>query len=220
MKERPTLFSGLMVQAILDGRKTITRRPIKPQPPKQAWWVDRKWLAAARMQADMEHFRKPDPFDYALGGRVVPQPRCPYGVPGDELWVRETWQLRDWWKESGQTSVNDSNEMHVVRIRYPSDTTILDYHMLGKYMPRNLRKNLRTSRPSIHMPRWASRIQLIITSIRAERLQEITKQEAKREGFNGVAFFLAAWDSMYSKRPRFWSDASPWVWRIQFERKT
>lgn len=149
MKERPILFKGEMVTAILEGRKTMTRRPMKPQPFQIT------------------------PGDTPMGARFMGWYEggtcsdlwCPYGQPGDRLWVRETWQL----------------EFHYGfhDVRYLADNYLWD--------PGTLYLNLRNrtcwkKRPSIFMPRWASRITLEITDIRVERVQEITEEDAIKEG--------------------------------------
>lgn len=140
MKERPILFSGEMVRAILEGRKTQTRRVIKPQPD------------SARNSVFVK-----SGFETKHGYEI----KCPYGQPGDRLWVRETWGLWD-------TDPKDGPERAKIFYRATDEN----------------RRDLRYQRwrPSIHMPRWASRINLEITNIRIERVQDITEEDAKAEG--------------------------------------
>jgi hypothetical protein len=192
VKERPILFNGPMVKAILDGRKGQTRRVMNPQPqpflahdlPGPFWWF--------------QYWRKGYPhgriLETDLPARV--QSLCPYGAPGDTLWCRETWC-----KDMGRGDA----------IVYQADG--LEPVLSDRW------------RPSIHMPRWASRITLDVLSVRAERLQAISEADAQAEGadpFAGpyvshVAAFSALWDSINAKRGFGW-DANPWVWTIVFRR--
>jgi len=146
MTERPILFSAEMVRAILDGRKTQTRRIVKPQPTGATSWLPH--IEASGFYPD-KISAKPE--------RLV----CKYGQSGDQLWVRETWA-------KGETA-------GVARYRATDpqcdDTT----------------SGLRW-RPSIHMPRWASRITLRITDIRVERLQDISEDDARAEGCEARPF--------------------------------
>ncbi|MEW5251773.1 hypothetical protein [Microbulbifer discodermiae] len=152
VKERPILFNGPMVRAILEGRKTQTRRIMKPQPSYDFGWYpgcgdDRKSLH----YANERHWRKGAPIDWS-----------PYGQPSEHLWVRETFRL----------STHDD---------------------CAHYEPCNCRSGVPFYRadaeigeekwkPSIHMPRWASRIDLEITNIRVERLREMSQEDAYCEG--------------------------------------
>lgn len=184
---KPILFNTAMVQAILDGRKTVTRRVIKPQPPA---------MGVVR--------RRGCSWDWALGadyeeGRLM---RPPY-KPGDILWVRETWCKMPY----GYAYRADS-EMPTGWDRYDR------------------------WRPSIHMPREAARIFLRVTEVRAERVQEITGEQAMMEGCEGfvhanplygcpetVHNFRNLWDDTIPKKnlPLYGWDANPWVWAIEFE---
>jgi hypothetical protein len=166
MTERPIIFSGEMVRAILEGRKTQTRRVVKHIEDNSP------------VITDPRIFNKP----------------CPYGQPGDRLWVREAFQLDD------------------------SDPTFVYFRADGK--------QCNWWRPSIHMPRWASRITLEITGVRVERLQEINRGGAMQEGcpFQNIAnvtcpltWFSFLWNSIYRTRGQGW-DANPWVWVIEFRR--
>ncbi len=208
MKERPIIFSGPMVQATLDGRKTVTRRPIKPQPeykyrPEGGYeWSQRGRRTKAWIQYTGADFIK----------------KCPYGVPGDELWVRETFCHA---KPTGYDAREDGGEIWY----RATDEGQLDHETRW--------------RPSIHMPRSASRIQLVVKSVRAERLQEITPEDIELEGISVpeislhewldmnmdeqwevyVKPFRELWDTMYAKKPELQWSANPWVWRVEFERK-
>lgn len=191
MKERPILFSGPMVRAILAGTKTQTRRIVKPQPPSR--W---NHLHGA-VFCSGEHERSGG----CLGDAVLP---CPYGVPGDRLWVRETWG------EFGPTIDAEQD------FRYRAD---------GYQPPAG-----RVWRPSVHMPRWALRITLEITDVRVERLQDISEESARAEGAIGWSERLPGrWDCRGTARDAFrdlWQsingpdswDPNPWVWVISFRR--
>lgn len=153
MKERPILFSGAMVRAILDGRKTVTRRTVKG--------IALDWIAAG--------FNASYVADDANG-------LCPYGCAGDRLWVRETW--------SSSVSAEDLTPRQIVDQRWPiwyaadSECRFLGADDGGPgFMERE-----RRWRPSIHMPRWASRITLEVTGVRVERLQDISEADAQAEG--------------------------------------
>jgi hypothetical protein len=190
-----------MVRAILEGRKTQTRRTVKPQPRVDAkghfLWKDGNYGARLDGTPYTDAFIK-----Y----------HCPYGAPGDRLWVRETWGPRaggvvyraDEYRADGFVSCPDG----------------------GKW------------RPSIHMPRWASRITLEIVSVRVERLRDISEEDAIAEGveqsfdFNWprwrnyeldgdgwlgapVDSYRTLWESING--PGSWV-ANPWVWVVEFKR--
>jgi hypothetical protein len=182
MKDKSILFSTPMVRAIQDERKSMTRRIVKPQPDKEISQMVgwQSWL------------------------------KCPYGQPGDILWVRETWNYSPNWYYC-----------------YKADTIPDDNHGYIGSIP---------WRPSIFMPREAARIFLRVKTVRVERLQEITEEDARAEGcctfhdhiadgkFAGVAEFdLTArdafadlWDSINAKRGYGW-DSNPFVWAISFK---
>jgi hypothetical protein len=130
---------------------------------------------------------------------------CPYGAPGDQLWVRETW----WWDETKE------------------DLSIVQYRASGE-MPKYMRGDGEKWRPPIHMPRWASRITLEIVSVRVERVQEITELDAGWEGFPSCSvtsdwtekarpWFRTLWDSINAKRGFGW-EKNPFVWVLEFKR--
>ena len=200
MRERPILFSAPMVRAILDGTKTQTRRLVRNET---------KACAACFAEA-VPHNQGDggagvfgsDPYlrvaacdheDHA-GGRI----RCPQGVPGDRLWVRETWAR--FWNVCHYRATYDAADI--------SD---------------------RTWKPSIHMLRSDSRIDLAVTAVRVERLQDITEDDARAEGVCPTPFcellppgnehrekFVSLWDSINGERAP-WS-INPWVWVVGFER--
>lgn len=175
MKERPILMSAPMVRAILNGSKTQTRRAMKPD---------------GKLRIDVV-----SPAD---GG----PPRCPYGIPGDRLWVREAWAP------------------------HPQDTSTAFYRATVEAEP-GFPVWSSPWRPSIHMPRWASRITLEITRLRVERLQDITDEDLEREGLQEVIdagvdhdgtprdAWRALWTAINGSES--WT-ANPWVWVIEFKK--
>jgi len=204
-RERPILFSSEMVKAILDGRKTMTRRVVKPQP---------KTAGLSGVYADLYH-RGPE-WAFWLPDRRMTEPRtwpCPFGQPGDRLWVRETWAIRD------------CNPLLAAIFR--ADCVEDDSgEREGWWMDKNRNGDevfipgKVEWRPSIFMPRWASRITLEITAVRVERVQDITEEDAWAEGIrtpNPVAGFMLRWEDLNLKRGYGW-DANPWAWVITFRR--
>lgn len=207
MKFRPILFSTSMVQAILEGRKTQTRRVVRPQPLKLNFstalplnelinnleWLTNKGLNEIRKDANAYVF-----------------PKCPYGYVGDVLWVRETWQ------DYARPDIKD------VRFIFKADKT----DAIGSIIK---------WKPSIFMPKKACRIFLKIRDIRVERVQEISEDDAFSGGIKShegmcknylsknsddwfgdiTDSFQSLWQSINGERS--WSD-NPWVWLISFER--
>ena len=158
MKERPILFSGEMVRRILSGEKTVTRRVLKDQPDGPlCWWPgDDAWVPAGEYIVEDPALTDEDYYH-----------RCPYGKPGDLLYVRETWALM-----VGNRHFDGSIERW--RECWPDENI--------HYRADAVSPNLGRWRPSIHMPRWASRITLEVTDVRVERLQEISEEDALAEG--------------------------------------
>ena len=213
MKERPILFSGPMICAINDGRKTQTRRLFKRRHASEEFHA---LCPKEGVFAALEKY---------LG---TPHVRCPYGQPGDRLWVRETLRFVD---KAGKPLDGNNYKDHLVYaadgIRVPRDPRLAEASSDAMAFP------LASSVPSIHMPRWASRITLEITGVRVERLQDISEADSKAEG---ASFELAPLDSvrlgaMASHRggfERLWQSingpdswtANPWVWVIEFKRVT
>jgi hypothetical protein len=228
MKERPILFTGDMVHAILEGRKTMTRRVIKPQPVRSVtdWTMDAEegeaaiyrgwphWLEASRGRNKRD------------AGELTPRKiACPYGQPGDRLWVRETFC----------PTVGGCEEPAIYQASYEEGK-----HLFEPYW-----------RPSIFMPRALSRILLEVTAVRVERVQDIGEEDARAEGIapnwvgdlkgwnpeehgflgtplpdpdseeayyrTGREAFAELWNSINAKRGYGW-DANPWVWVINFRR--
>ncbi len=224
VRERPILFSAPMVRAILDGQKTQTRRVVNlrngmidfvgsglsrdPADPSSDWNNPSCW--------GYEHFDqgwcllKPD-------GPSSHQIPCPYGQPGDRLWVRETWaDLRG-------TGIGTASAA------YRAESLNADGRENAD--ARRCREDYGVKwRPSIHMPRWASRITLEITDIRVERVREISRDDVIAEGIcerDGLPIedchagwhepFAQLWDSINAKRGFPWAD-NPWVWVVAFKR--
>lgn len=244
IKERPILFTGEMVRAILDGRKTQTRRVLKSQPgaipegyaPRVYYPARDRHMAMMHMDRACAQWERPGEYD---GENVLGTAcgfTCPYGQPGDRLWVRETWSPR------------------VVHTCYDMgcdcDNVWVDYAAGGEgkhfsggdipdgwYMPQAALKG-RTV-PSLHMPRWASRITLEIIGVRVERLNDCSAKDAIAEG---ISRYKHGWerrhpdpdDATYSGAtvdPRLaykglwesingtgsWS-LNPWVWVVDFRK--
>lgn len=222
MKTKPIIFNGEMVRAILEGRKAQTRRVIKPQPPH---------LSRHAVYNDSGY--GPDNGWYwgPYGGFA----KCPYGKPGDRLWVRETWAhcqpILDIKKPDGRliTEMSDGYAAY----RADGYETIVDYkEQVALTAGHEVVVRDDRWRPSIHMPRWASRITLEITGVRVERVREISEADARIEGppdvhnkdwptvaaYHPVDAFRHLWDSINGKKPgRAWDD-NPWVWVIEFKR--
>ncbi len=214
---KPILFNTHMVQAILEGRKTTTRRIVKGNIN------DLDLIGTGSSKCN-------DTFDRALFGKldkekvwnsdVKERIKAPY-MPGDILYVRETWQISN---PMGDFARNNMTAEYVYKAGYAK----------GERIPitREQEKNLGVWKPSIHMPKDAARIFLKVTDVRVERLQDIDDEGAKTEGSNvgiGIAEkmregaidrFKKIWDSTVNKKDidKYGFNANPWVWVIEFER--
>jgi hypothetical protein len=217
-KAKPIIFSGESVRAILEGRKTQTRRPVNPQP----------------VLSEGQKPYAPEPRDHSPGlwvwmvyndrpgYRFATQDRiCRYGVPGDRLWVRETWARNE-------NQLSDERMDRCVIYRANGNGRAADN---GTEKPWH---------SPMHMPRWASRITLEITGVRVERLQEISEHDAEAEGVSvshyycevptaeldgvhrcdPVGKFRELWDSINGKRGggAYAWERNPWVWVVEFRR--
>lgn len=217
-KERPILFSAPMVRAILEGRKTQTRRVVKPQPPVGHQFIGFTVHSTHREDEEKAVWGDGTPPHIVDAHRV----RCPYGVPGDRLWVRE-----NGWERPERTP-KMMREGADTWDRYYFDADGISAQEEDDFRAWGFKR-----RPSIHMPRWASRILLEVTGVRVERLQEISQADAISEGAPpshpsidtvsqdfGYADFSRSWfGQLYEQRngPGSWT-ANPWVWVVEFRR--
>ncbi|MBH3412857.1 hypothetical protein I5P85_18820 [Pseudomonas putida] len=230
-RERPILFSGPMVRAILQGRKTVTRRPVKgDQVPRLEYLENPEPWVAVGQHHPRYGFVVYGKTEEECAAKVGELGACPYGKAGDRLWVRETW-LEDpeddgTWAYSQYMGCKGSPLSDIPKRFQNPDHCIFRAGWNGS--------GLRW-RPSIHMPRWASRILLEITDVRVERLQNITPAQAVAEGVDGeicrehletspvrhlcreaeILGFAGLWNSTGGD----W-DANPWVWVVEFKRVT
>ncbi|WP_406883066.1 hypothetical protein [Serratia marcescens] len=221
MKERPVIFNSEMVRAILDGRKTQTRRVMKDQPSED--------FSPMNMALDLDYTaRWYTPGIVDKHGYLQPAKRevfgvadetegytCPFGAVGDLLWVRETFM------DLTGTGI-EATTGKFEGFAYRADTPA------GSYGDEVRKEYGLKWTPSLHMPRKACRIMLGITAVRVERLNDISHDDAKAEGCcygrgGGVPDFAVTpadhfptlWASIYGEES--WS-ANPWVWVIEFRR--
>jgi hypothetical protein len=223
MKERGILMQGESVLGILEGRKSQTRRVIKPQPPEECsihyFLGNESWLDESKKAPLRHHWEawggelyKNRPEGWLCGAHEV---KSPYGQPGDRLWVRETWMP---FTEAG-VLLHEAIYKAADRPEPDGDTPL-------KW------------RPPIFMPRWASRITLEVVNVRVERVQDISEEDCKSEGIKdlivGVTFsdkkinlsqelglsyrdrYKYLWNSINAKRGYGW-DVNPYVWVIEFK---
>lgn len=198
MKTIPILFSAPMIRALMCGTKTQTRRPLKPQPipnpiqPESLEFNGRRGFRA--------HMWEPWAKGHPSPGYKHLSIACPYGQPGDLIWVREAWRTTE--------SIDHCAPRNIVSgacIQYECGGTNLVGdncdHLFGAGRYRS----------SIFMPRWASRITLSITDVRVERLWDISEADAVAEGVASVAEYIDLWKLINKS----W-DANPWVWCLSF----
>lgn len=188
MTEKPIIMSGESVRAILDGRKTQTRRALKHQP-NAAWAKPPIYVQDGR---------------WACRG-AVSDLKCPYGKPGDRLWVRE--RLR--------------RKTNCTMGEWPSVVCYdADEHIPGKGSGEHGFLEWpwkRDTLPAIFMPKWAARIWLEVTDVRAERLQDISQADMDAEGLGEQGIFCACWNVLNARRGYGW-DTNPYVWVVEFRR--
>ena len=187
VRERPILFKGEMVKAILAGRKTQTRRVVTPAPVKfNDALSPGDWWPRGDLMTNLAHPKA--------------WTRCPHGVPGDRLWVRETFAIEEQLGTGVQRVVWRANERE-------------NYHpgFDGLW------------KPSIFMPRAACRLMLEVTDVRVQRVQDISEADAKAEGslltsgsYSNRGWFRELWQSINGTRGFGW-DENPWVWCISFK---
>ncbi|EMC1557856.1 hypothetical protein ABM396_000973 [Klebsiella pneumoniae] len=238
MKERGMIFNGEMVRAILDGRKTQTRRPIKWKQTRFTEIGEREDGSKWPWSEDAEHtcdFWHP----------------CPFGAVGDRIWVREAYRFPASLDDVSPTGIGEMS----VATGYRKPWAPTFYEFTGTFSDgwKGFETPPKVSdagklRPSIHMPRWASRILLEITDVRVERLNAISPEDAESEGLERTNFtgfgdepglpsypepdvyfdplkkqwkeyppeaFAGLWESIYGEGS--WQ-ANPWVWVIEFKR--
>lgn len=227
MKEHPILFTGEMVRAILEGRKTQTRRVMKLQPDCQGALMP---APAGKMWYIWPHL--------TIDGRMSDYYcACPYGLPGDQLWVRETfglmhssYSLEYGWENDGMYASD------IPKTKPIGSGLGVIYKATDGYD----KEDGEVWRPSIYMPRWASRITLEITGIRVQRVQQITNNDVLAEGImrgededgswlgpldryqyypfaHASEAYSFLWDHINAKRGYPW-DSNPFVWVIEFKR--
>lgn len=224
-KEHPILFSDEMVRAILDGRKTQTRRPVKVAMP-ESFQPSLDWLYP------MEPTRQSFGFWLTDTAAAV----SPFGGPGDHLWVRECW------------APYDTDKLEAVRVAYrasydptrvgsaqsqgatqqftvPHHIAMEASHAIGLFEAYGEKW-----RPNIHMPRWACRLTPEVTDVRVERVQDITEEDAAAEGVRWGTYephecrvcargaFMDLWNAIYAKKGFGWDD-NPRVWVCDFRQR-
>lgn len=221
MKTKPILFSGAMVRAILEGKKTQTRRIMKVQPD---------CLGALENSPGGELV-----YHWPHSNTQIYYCKCPYGQPGDGLWVRETWRTEE--LSDGLDGIRYKADGFFIPIKNTEEAS-------DAWGAANMNKQLWEKdlwKPSIFMPRWASRIKLEIIGVRVARVQEIDRADAKAEGVSNlwswdekrnakhpehfrravlnpyVANYSVLWDEINAERGFGW-DVNPWVWVVEFKR--
>jgi hypothetical protein len=227
-KERPILFSAPMVRAILEGRKTVTRRALSAQSLKNIGYGVQLGECHELPSEGPLH---PNSIDYYTAF-------CPYGQPGDRLWVRETFALLgnedgcciDW--QDNLIKGDDRSAARIYRASCPpGDYGLNQIPAKAEWKPDTEAMEYDGAwRPSIHMPRWASRILLEITAVRVERLQDISRPGIRAEGLqcppelasddvspNYRDWYPAAWRELWESTGGDWA-ANPWVWVVEFKR--
>ena len=246
VRERPILFSGPMVRSILADQKTQTRRVMKPQPPE---WIREFGYTCMTPPGHISGrgYWKGVPGEEGPGEKFFP---CPHGAVGDRLWVRETFALqtcvdgeeppfadgRPIWQrpESDWDGLLPLWTQPHYRATDPAPDLCCECERCAQCRDGDAAPHWR---PSIFMPRWASRITLELTGVRVERVQEISEADAIAEGcsrdYNDVPWctdqacthrgaqwhFRSIWDSLNAKRGYGW-DLNPWVWVLAFRRIT
>lgn len=228
VKERPILFSGPMVRAILEGRKTQTRRVIADKFLGECVCQ----AAPSALRTNCIHSGEPGhPYQYP-----PPVECCPFGKPGDQLWVRETFCIldHDHWADEGKPKdwLYCTNHPRRNACAYSAETDSDGNAIRKEYGYR--------WRPSIHMPRWASRLSLEVTAVGVEQLQDISAKDILAEGavdrphqceylgkcpvaaFDGCVYpdlkslWAAGWDGI-NRKTHPWK-SNPWVWVVEFRK--
>lgn len=213
MREKPILFNTEMVLAILDGRKTVTRRVIKLKYDNTHHEIktDKYGSRLIEIQNDVEgetYGKNPDGTTWHKLRPYI-EPRPPYRKR-DILYVRETWQYM--YDLNGNDRIIDDTGRYV----YAAD----GFDVSTWVNPDGTHRDGIPWRPSIHMPKEAARIWLRVTDVRVERLQDIDDEGVIAEGLEIGDAFDELWDSTLKKsdRDRYGWNANPYVWVIEFER--
>ncbi len=228
---KPIIFNTEMVRAILDGKKNQTRRVIKlrdgslPQDDEMSMDENGKVITVMDFSKDFPQWR---------------ERKCPYGGPGDKLWVRETfWHYGAW-----EQYIDDKGKKRKRFIHFSNEDIYLQYYQENPHKPQ-VQFDLTGradwhKRPSIYLPKKYSRITLEVKDVRVERVQDIADEDAMKEGvyewykatqydpnsfsywspINGSGAkqkFSELWDSINLKRGYGW-DTNPWVWVVEFEK--
>lgn len=223
-KERPILFNGAMVRAILSGQKTVTRRLVKGnQIPSRSKSdsPEHQWIAVVQDHPRWG-FAAFGATEQECAAELAMYGGCPYGRKGDRLWVRETFI------DLCGTGVEHRPDPDgpLQRYAYAADCRP------GSYSDEARKDFGLKYKPSIHMPRAACRILLEITDVRVERLQDISRADIRAEGLqcppelasddvspNYRDWYPAAWRELWESTGGNW-DANPWVWVVEFKRVT
>ena len=245
MTDKPIIFSGPMVRALLEGRKTQTRRVLKPQPPSWAYQDKSPGYSFMTPPGHIDfrgRYVDPDGVDRGPGAKFV---KLPYD-PGERLWVREAWNAFDFsqdgddaWPTKTIPTQAEISEIEEAGYRVsPPQIVFRESERARKWFQDQ------KWRPSIHMPRWASRLTLVVTDVRVQRVQEISIDDCFSEGIepdleccnrpfhfeegrdpeccgnpdlvsDPRADFETLWDSINAKRGFGW-DANPWVVALTF----
>jgi hypothetical protein len=212
VRERPILFQGALVRAILDGRKTVTRRPVKPQPPASALFDDR-----------FMPWPMPGHVGYQVPGRECRVLRCPYGAPGERLWCRETWR----------EVPSGASGLFLYRANHESCRRPGCIYCLGLWRP-----SIFMPRSACHLVLEVTDVRVErLNQITAEEVSREgldfeegrTGEDFDRAehaliggvpipgGCGEVAAFAAGWDRLYRAKPALQWTADPWTWRIAFK---
>lgn len=178
MKERPILFNGDMVRAILSGEKTQTRRVADTGLYAVDDTIHGEEIAERERTALLAH--------------------CPYGQPGDRLWVRESATVLERMGADRKATIRYEADGAIATVEYPS--RLAPIPCVGRKLANGTYRE-------------ASRITLEIVGVRVERLQDVTDAEARGEGFKDVGAFADCWNSIYKN----WHE-NPWVWVVEFKR--
>jgi hypothetical protein len=208
MADKPIIFSAAMVNALLAGRKTQTRRVLKVQPPEPCEFAG--FYSVPLSGAFQCRFQ---------GDTTIYTQRLPY-APGDRLWVREHWRTADAYDDLSPSQMGGEEP-----VIYLADDTLETWGWRNDFVPGRFRQ-------AMHMPRWASRLTLTVTDVRVQRLTEISAADSIAEGvqcgtcefmnasacngrgcFASIAAFQSLWNSLHG--PDAW-DANPWVAAYSF----